>query len=83
MKFFVYILKCNDGSYYTGSTSNVQKRINEHSFSKFGAKSLRGKLPVELIYQEIFKTRNEALKREIEIKSWNRQKKVELVQSSL
>ncbi|TAJ14186.1 GIY-YIG nuclease family protein [Patescibacteria group bacterium] len=83
MKFFVYIVKCRDNSFYTGSTSNIQKRVNEHNFGKLGAKSLRGKLPVQLIYSEEFKTRSQALRREIEIKSWRREKKVELIDTHI
>ncbi|MCX6816528.1 MAG: GIY-YIG nuclease family protein [Candidatus Beckwithbacteria bacterium] len=79
MKYFVYIVQCRDGSFYTGSTANIEKRIWEHNLGKRGAKSIRGKRPVQLVYKEIFNSRIKALKREAEIKSWTRKKKENLV----
>ena len=83
MDYFVYIAKCRDGSLYTGSTWNITKRIQEHNFNRRGAKSLKGKLPVKLIYSETFKTRVEALKREKEIKGWRKEKKEKLIAFAL
>ena len=77
--FYVYIVQCRDGSFYTGSTANIEKRICEHNFGKRGAKSIRGKRPVKLVYKEVFNSRIEALKREREIKGWSRIKKENLV----
>jgi len=45
-KFWVYMVECSDGTYYAGSTNNLEKRIKEHNYSRRGAKYLRGKLPV-------------------------------------
>ncbi len=77
---YVYIVKCSDESLYTGITDNTERRVNEHN-SKRGAKSLKGKLPVVLVYQEAYETKSEALKREYEIKTWKREKKLELIRS--
>ena len=79
---FVYIVQCRDGSFYTGSTGNVEKRIWEHNFGKRGAKSIRGKRPVKLVFKEIFDLKIEALRREREIKGWARIKKENLVKYS-
>jgi putative endonuclease len=80
MKYFVYIVQAKDKSFYTGSTRNLTKRIREHNFSFKGAKSLRGKRPVRLVYQEECSTWPAALKREREIKGWNRKKKILLIE---
>ena len=79
MKHFVYIVKCRDDSLYTGFTRNPTRRVIEHNTSKKGAKSIRGKLPAELVYFEEYNTKSEALKREAEIKSWSRVKKLGLI----
>ena len=76
--WFVYIVKAKDNSYYTGVTTNLNKRVEKHN-NKQGAKSLLGKIPVKLVYQENVKNKSAALKRESEIKSWPRSKKIELV----
>ncbi len=83
MAYFVYILECSDGSFYTGFTTNIDRRIREHNLKKGGAKSIRGKLPVRLAYSEEFETINEALKREAEIKGWSRSKKKVLIDAAL
>jgi len=79
MKWFVYIVECSDSSLYTGITNNIGKRIWTHN-SKKGAKSLKGKLPVKLIYKETYHNQKQAAKREREIKGWRREKKLELVE---
>ncbi len=81
MQYFVYIVKCSDNSLYTGITNNIQKRIWQHNNSRYGAKSLKGKRPVTLVYSERQKGLGEALKREREIKGWRREKKLELIKS--
>ena len=75
MRWFVYIVKCLDHSLYTGITTNLDRRIWQHN-NKLGAKSIRGKLPVKLIYQELWNSRQEAAKREREIKGWKREEKL-------
>jgi putative endonuclease len=79
VKYFVYIVQAKDNSFYTGSTRNLAKRIREHNFSVKGAKSLRGKKPVKLVYQEECLNWPAALRREREIKGWSRKKKILLV----
>ena len=79
-KWYVYILKCRDNSYYTGITTDIKRRISVHN-QKLGAKSLLGKLPVSLVYQEEYPDQTKAAKREIEIKSWKRVKKDKLVRA--
>lgn len=78
---YVYIVECKDGSLYTGCSNNPERRLIEHNTSKRGAKSIRGKLPVKLVYTEKCLSIREALKREKEIKRWSRTKKLVLVKS--
>ncbi len=78
VKWFVYMLSCSDNSIYTGITTNVSRRINEHNTKK-GAKSLFGKLPVVLVYKESCSGRIEAARRESEIKGWNHLEKIALI----
>lgn len=80
--YYVYILSCKDGSYYTGSTNNVEKRFKDHLAGK-GARYTKSHKPEKIIYREEFSTKSEALKREIEIKKWPRQMKEKLVRSVL
>jgi Predicted endonuclease containing a URI domain len=76
--FFVYILRCSDGSYYTGHTDDLEKRISEHKNQSYtGYTCLR--LPVELVYHATFTTRDEALLAERKIKGWSRAKKQALI----
>ena len=77
---YVYILRCNDDSLYTGWTNNLEKRIKAHSDGK-GAKYTRARLPVELVYFEEFETKTEALHREIELKKLTRAQKIELIKN--
>lgn len=79
---FVYILQCYDNSYYTGYTTNIQRRLEEHNNGS-GSKITRSKLPVVLVYQESYNTKSEALKRESQIKSWSRAKKEALIKGGL
>ncbi len=80
MNYFVYIVECSDKSLYTGFTTDIKRRISQHNLKKGGAKSIRGKLPVTLVYSEKFETINDALKRESEIKSWPRIAKIKLIE---
>lgn len=75
---FVYILRCADGTLYTGWTTDLESRIAAHDRG-LGAKYTRGRGPVCLLYNETFETRGEALKREAEIKKLTRIKKMELI----
>jgi len=77
--YFVYIVKCNDDTLYTGITTNIQRRINEHNDSTKGAKYTKTRRPVQLMYSEKAKDRSCASKREREIKKLSRIKKLELI----
>jgi putative endonuclease len=78
--YFVYILKCKDGSLYTGITTDVERRLAEHASGK-GAKYTRGKKAGEIVYVERKRNRSTASKREAEIKSWTRAEKLELIKT--
>jgi putative endonuclease len=75
----VYILLCSDKSLYTGATNNLEKRFLSHQNGK-GAAYTRSHKPLKIVYSEEFGTKSEALKREIEIKSWSREKKITALQ---
>lgn len=79
MAYFIYILECKDGSYYTGMTWNITKRVHDHS--KGLALATKSKLPIKLVYWEKLENRFQAAKREKEIKGWSRAKKKNLVDS--
>lgn len=68
------MLKCADGSYYTGWTNNLEKRLKAHNQGK-GSKYTRSRIPVELVYYESFPSKEEAMKREAAIKKLSRSKK--------
>ena len=80
-KFFVYLIECDDESIYTGITTDVQRRFNEHKNGK-GGHYTSSRQVIKVLYTEQFKTRSEAQKREFEIKSWHRKKKLSLVNKS-
>lgn len=73
--YFVYILLCSDGSLYTGSSNDPDKRFEDHKNGK-GARYTRSHPPLKIIYRETLESKSAALKREIEIKSWSRAKKI-------
>lgn len=75
---YTYILECADGSYYTGWTNDLERRVREHNEKK-GAKYTRGRTPVKLVYYETFETKSEALKREAAIKKLSRPEKDALI----
>ena len=75
--FYTYILKCSDGTFYCGYTSDLDRRIREHN-SGTGAKYTKPRLPVELIYYEEFDTKSQAMKRECAIKKLKREEKLKL-----
>lgn len=77
----MYILRCGDGTLYTGITNDVDKRMATHAAGK-GSKYVRAKLPLELIYTEKFETKSEALKRELAIKKLKREEKLKLINQS-
>ena len=75
----LYILRCGDGSLYTGITTDVDARLAAHRSGK-GAKYTRGRGPLELVYMEVCETKSDALKREIAIKALKRNEKEKLIQ---
>lgn len=77
--YFTYILQCADTSLYVGCTNNLEKRLLEHNTKKQGAHYTKIRRPVLLVYSEQYKTKSEALKREVEIKRWSRDRKIELI----
>ena len=83
MPYIIYMLKCNDGTLYTGITTDVKRRVDEHNNSDKGAKYTRVRRPVELVYAEESKDRSSASKRECEIKRLSREKKLKLISRSL
>lgn len=81
MSWFVYMLRCGDGSLYTGSTNDVQRRLAVHQSGK-GAKYTRSHQPVELAYWEELPDRSAALRREAAIKKLSREQKFSLLRSA-
>ena len=80
MKFYyVYILKCSDGSYYTGVTNNMEKRLSEHNSDNSVASYTFKRRPVELIYSQQFNDIKQAIELEKQIKGWSRRKKEALI----
>lgn len=80
MPFYFYILRCSDNTLYSGQTTDLKRRIAEHNLdSTRSAKYMRGRKPVVLVYFEKYPTRTLALKRELEVKRWTKQKKEALV----
>jgi len=75
----VYILKCSDGTFYAGSTTNLDERLRKHNELKGGAKYTRGRRPVKLVYRENCKTLSRARAREAEIKRMSRKEKLNFV----
>ena len=82
MSYYVYILTCKDNTLYTGITTDIEKRVEEHNNSEKGAKYTRARRPVVLSYSENAENRSEASKREYAIKKLTRNQKLELIYSS-
>lgn len=80
VSYFTYILECADKSLYVGSTNNIERRLEEHNESKWGAHYTKIRRPVVLKYVESFPTLKESRQREAEIKGWRREKKLGLIQ---
>ena len=75
----LYILRCKDGTLYTGITTDVEKRLEMHRSGK-GAKYTRGRGPLELVYREECGDHSAALKRELAIKAMSREEKLKLIE---
>lgn len=75
---YVYMLRCADGSYYVGSTSDLERRLEEHQTGFFGGYTSK-RLPVELVWSQDFPTEHQAFLTERQIKGWSRAKKKALI----
>ncbi|MCH2188824.1 GIY-YIG nuclease family protein [Candidatus Gracilibacteria bacterium] len=81
LMWYTYILNCADDTFYTGITTDLERRVDEHNNSPKGAKYTRVRRPVLLVYSEKFKNRSEASKREYEIKQMSRELKESLIKN--
>jgi len=81
--YYLYILKCTDQTFYTGITTNLERRIEEHNSSTLGAKYTRGRRPVKLVYKKEFENRSEATREESRIKKLSRIKKEILIKTKI
>jgi len=79
--WFVYMLRCSDGSLYTGYTDDVQRRLSVHNSGK-GAKYTRSRLPVEVVYREEVPDKSAAMRREAAIKKLTRKQKMLLMETA-
>jgi putative endonuclease len=77
--FWVYILRCNDGSYYTGHTDDLGQRMAQHETGAIPGCFTFKRRPVQLVYSQEFSTRDEALTAEMQIKGWGRKKKEAMI----
>ena len=75
MGFWVYLLRCHDGSYYTGHTDHLEQRIEQHASGAFAGCYTFQRRPVELVFAQELATREEALSAERRVKGWSRRKK--------
>jgi putative endonuclease len=75
---FVYVLRCGDDTFYTGYTTDPERRLREHNAGE-GAKYTRGRTPVDLVYCESYDSQSAAMSREYEIKGFSRAEKIRLV----
>ena len=78
LMWYLYILLCKDGSFYTGITNNLEKRLSEHKKGQ-GGRYTRSHKVVKLIYQEKQVSYSSALKKEAEIKKWSRGRKIKIL----
>ncbi|MFZ7130898.1 MAG: GIY-YIG nuclease family protein [Eubacteriales bacterium] len=76
--FYVYMLRCADGSLYTGWTTDIARRLKQHNKGA-ASKYTRVRLPVALVYSEVLSSKQEALKREYEIKQYKKKRKEDLI----
>ena len=81
--YFVYLVQCSDGTFYTGITTDVQRRVTEHNETPKGAKYTKARRPVSLVYQESVGSRGDAQKREYVLRSLSHVEKKALVRVGL
>lgn len=77
--WYVYFLRCNDNSLYTGITTDLKRRLHQHNNTKLGAKYTRARRPVVLVYSESAKDKSTASKREYQLRTLTKNKKEKLV----
>ncbi len=78
--YYFYLVRCRDNSLYAGVTTNLERRVGEHNAKNSkSAKYTRAKGPVILVYFEEFESKQQAMKREYEVKQWNKQAKENLI----
>jgi putative endonuclease len=82
MKGYMYILKCSDSTFYTGSTVNLEKRYKQHQNGE-GANYTKKRLPVKLVYFEEYSRIDEAFRREKQVQAWSQKKKEALILGKL
>jgi putative endonuclease len=80
--YYLYILKCSDGTLYTGITCDLKRRIGEHNFSNLGARYTRFRRPVKLVYFKNFRNRSTASRAEAKTKSLSRKEKLEMIREN-
>ena len=73
--FYLYILKCRNGEYYIGHTDNLEQRMSEHNLGSINNCYTKNRRPLELVFYEVFPTRDDAFHAERQIKGWSRNKK--------
>ena len=78
-KWFLYVVRCSDGTLYTGVTTDVQRRLHEHNTTKRGAKYTKTRRPVKLVLAEVYVDRSSAQKAEAQFKKLKRQEKEEII----
>jgi predicted GIY-YIG superfamily endonuclease len=83
MSYAVYILKCSDGSYYTGSTKDLEGRVREHQTGEHADAYTYSRRPVKLVWSEVTETYPEAFQWEHRIKGWSRAKKEALIRGDI
>lgn len=79
MGWYVYIIEASDGSLYTGATTDVERRFNEHCGPDKGARFFRGRKPLQVVYTESHPDRSSAQRRESDIKKLTRIQKLEMI----
>lgn len=79
--WWVYMIQADDGAYYTGVTTDVERRFREHSEGKRGARYFRGRKPMEVVFREAGHSRSSACQREAQIKKLRREQKQQLIDS--
>lgn len=82
MSYYLYILKCADGTLYTGITTDLERRLEEHNAGKTGARYTRTRRPVQLMYSKPYDDRSKASRAEAQMKKLSRDEKLALVSTS-